>query len=165
MTIEIEYESKIPLELPYEEIIKTVVEAAMEFERCPYEAEVSVTLTDNEGIREINRDYRGIDAPTDVLSFPMISYEAPGDFSQVEDDALENFNPESGELLLGDIIISVEKVKEQAESFGHSEKRELAFLTAHSMFHLFGYDHMAEDERAVMEDRQRELLDILHINR
>jgi probable rRNA maturation factor len=165
MTIEIEYESKIPLELPYEEIIKTVVEAAMEFERCPYEAEVSVTLTDNEGIREINRDYRGIDAPTDVLSFPMISYEEPGDFSQVEDDALENFNPESGELLLGDIIISVEKVKEQAESFGHSEKRELAFLTAHSMFHLFGYDHMVEDERAVMEDRQRELLDILHINR
>ena len=83
----------------------------------------------------------------------------------MEDDALENFNPESGELLLGDIIISVEKVKEQAESFGHSEKRELAFLTAHSMFHLFGYDHMVEDERAVMEDRQRELLDILHINR
>lgn len=165
MTIEIEYESKIPLELPYEEIIKSVVEAAVEYERCPYEAEVSVTLTDNEGIREINRNYRGIDAPTDVLSFPMIFYEAPGDFSQVEDDALENFNPESGELLLGDIIISVEKLKEQAESFGHSEKRELAFLTAHSMFHLFGYDHMVEDERAVMEDRQRELLDILHINR
>lgn len=115
-------------------------------------------MTDNDAIQEINREYREIDAPTDVLSFPMIEYEKESDFSHVEDSVEDYFNPESGELILGDIIISVEKVIEQAEKYGHSRERELAFLIAHSMLHLCGYDHMVDEEREVMEQKQREIL-------
>ena len=159
MTIEIEYETEIKLDLPAEEIITAVVGEALRYEACPYEIELNVLLTDNASIQEINREQREIDTPTDVLSFPMIEYDTPADFSSVEDCVEEYFNPETGELLLGDIVISVEKVLEQAESYGHSAKRELAFLVAHSMLHLCGYDHMVDEERLVMEDRQRQILD------
>ena len=167
MTYDIEYEAKLKLDIPYEEIITKVIDQAIEQEDCPYEAEVSVTLTDNKGIREINREFRQIDAETDVLSFPMVQYPSPSDFDILEDDSLicEYFNPETGELLLGDIIISVEKVIEQAEKYGHTVTRELAFLVAHSMLHLFGYDHMEEQERLLMEGRQRMILDELGITR
>ena len=159
MTVEIEYEAKRRLELPYETIINDVIEEAMDYEDCPYEAEVSVTLTDNEAIREINREHRGIDSPTDVLSFPMVDYERPADFDGLEDRAEDYFNPETGELMLGDIVVSVDKVEEQAEKYGHSRERELAFLVAHSMLHLFGYDHMEEEERLPMEQTQEEILE------
>ena len=112
MTISIEYETEKKLELDYERIIREIILASLDYEECPYEAEVSVILTDNEGIREINRDYRQIDAPTDVLSFPMVDFEKESDFSHVEDAAEDYFDPETGELVLGDIIISVEKVIE-----------------------------------------------------
>ena len=159
MTVEIEYEAKRRLELPYETIINDVIEEAMDYEDCPYEAEVSVTLTDNEAIREINREHRGIDSPTDVLSFPMVDYERPADFDGLEDRAEDYFNPETGELMLGDIVVSVDKVEEQAEKYGHSRERELAFLVAHSMLHLFGYDHMEEEERLLMVKKQAEILE------
>lgn len=159
MTIQIDYEAEEQLPIPWEEIIRDVIPAALDHEGCPYEAEVNVLLTDNESIREINRQYRQIDAPTDVLSFPMIEFEREADFSHVEDAVEDNFNPETGELLLGDIVISVEKVKEQADSYGHSQERELAFLLAHSVLHLCGYDHMEEEERERMERKQREILE------
>lgn len=167
MTYEIEYEATKKLDVPYEELIRKVIDGAMDQEECPYEAEVSVTLTDNEGIREINREFRGIDSETDVLSFPMVQYPAPADFSILEDEetVCDCFNPETGELLLGDIILSVDKIEEQAEKYGHSVIRELAFLVAHSMLHLFGYDHMEDEERLVMEERQRLLMDSLGITR
>ncbi|MDO5416748.1 MAG: rRNA maturation RNase YbeY [Lachnospiraceae bacterium] len=159
MTINIEYEAEKKLDLPYEEIIRNVVLEALDYEDCPYEAEVNVVLTDNEEIHQLNLEYREIDRPTDVLSFPMLEYESPSDFSRVEEDYEDSFNPETGELMLGDIIISVDKVEEQAESYGHSQTRELAFLVAHSMLHLCGYDHMEEDEREEMERKQREILE------
>ena len=159
MTIEIEYEAEKKLDLSYEKIIRDVIEEAMDYEGCPYEAEVSVVLTDNPSIQEINRDYRQIDRPTDVLSFPMVDYERPADFCGLEEQAEDYFNPETGELMLGDIIVSVDKVEEQAEKYGHSQARELAFLVAHSMLHLFGYDHMEEEERLVMERKQAEILE------
>jgi len=165
MTIDIEYEAEKTLALPYENIIRRVALAALEDIACPYEAEVSVVLTDNEEIRRMNREYRGIDRATDVLSFPMLEYARPGDFGGVEEAFEECFNPDTGELMLGDIVISVEKVEEQAEAYGHSQERELAFLTAHSMYHLFGFDHMDENERAVMEEKQESLLKRLNINR
>lgn len=165
MTLNLEYETEIKIQLDYETIISKVVDKALDLENCPYEIELNVILTDNNEIREINREYREIDAPTDVLSFPMIDYETPGDFSILDEEDNESFNPETGELLLGDIIISVEKVKEQAAEFGHSEERELAFLTAHSMMHLFGYDHMEDEERIVMEEKQRQVLEALNIYR
>ena len=138
MTVNIDYESEDRLDLPYETIIQEIVEEAVDYENCPYEAEVNVLLTDNEGIRQINRQYRQIDSPIDVLSFPMADYDEPADFDRLEEQGADYFNPETGELLLGDIVISVDKVKEQALKYGHSESRELAFLVAHRMLHLFG---------------------------
>lgn len=165
MTLNFEYETEIKLDLDYEALIRRVVEKSLDTENCPYEVELNVILTDNAEIQAINKEYRSVDAPTDVLSFPMVDYEAPADFSHLEEETDDYFNPETGELLLGDIIISVEKVREQAGEYGHSEERELGFLTAHSMLHLFGYDHMEEEERAVMEEKQRAILDSLEITR
>ena len=158
MTINIEYETDKPLDVDYEKVANDIIPAALDYEKCPYEAEVNLILTDNDAIQEINRDYRQIDRPTDVLSFPMIDFEKESDFSHVEEAVEDYFNPETGELILGDIIVSVEKVIEQAEKYGHYRERELAFLIAHSMLHLCGYDHMEDAEREVMETRQREIL-------
>lgn len=165
MTIEIEYETENRLPVKDREIIEAVVKEALDSENCPYDISLNVLLTDNEAIQEINKEQRGMDLPTDVLSFPMIEYSSPADFSLVEDCVEDYFHPETGELLLGDIVISVDKVLEQAENYGHSIKRELAFLTAHSMLHLFGYDHMQEEERVIMEQKQRAILERLAIGR
>ena len=158
MTLNYEEEGEVKLPVDCEGLAKEVIEAALDYAECPYEAEVNLILTDNDAIQEINRDYRQIDRPTDVLSFPMIDFEKESDFSHVEEAVEDYFNPETGELILGDIIVSVEKVIEQAEKYGHSRERELAFLIAHSMLHLCGYDHMEDAEREVMETRQREIL-------
>lgn len=164
MTIQIENETDREPGFDMEAVIRRVIEAALDFEECPYEADVSVLLTDDAGIHEINRDNRGVDAPTDVLSFPMVEFSIPGDFSGLE-EKWDLFHPDTGELMLGDIVISLDHVLKQAEEYGHSRERELAFLTAHSMFHLMGYDHMEETEREVMEKRQRDLLEELGIRR
>lgn len=166
MTICFDYETDKRLsDVEYEEVVTQVINEAMDFEKCPFEAEVNVLLTDNEGIREINKECREIDAPTDVLSFPMVEYENPADFDFLEDAGMEYFNPETGELILGDIVLSIDKINEQAYNYGHAVKRELAFLVAHSMLHLFGYDHMEPDEAAVMEDKQNAILNNLNIRR
>jgi metalloprotein, YbeY family len=157
MTIDISYETDIELDIPYEDIVRQMVVAALDYENCPYEAEVSVTVVDNKEIQKINKIYRNIDKATDVLSFPMYQYEKAADFDNLDDSA---FNPESGELLLGDIVISAEKVTAQAKEYGHSKEREFAFLLVHSMLHLLGYDHMEEEERLVMESKQKEILEL-----
>lgn len=165
MSIFIEKEMEINLDFDYEETIKKVIEYALDYIKCPFEAEVNVVLTDNEGIQQINKEYREIDRPTDVLSFPMVEYEIAGDFEQIDEEQPDLFHPDTGELILGDIMISVDKVKEQAEAYGHSELRELAFLVAHSMLHLFGFDHMEESERQEMEALQNDILNELKIYR
>ena len=165
MSFFIEKEVECNFNFDYEKVAEAVVSASLEQESFPYEAEGNLTLTDNEGIHAINKEYRQIDRPTDVLSFPMLSYETPGDFSFLSDENEDDFNPDTGELLLGDIVLCVQKIKEQADKYGHSEKRELAFLTAHSMMHLFGYDHMTPEESAVMEAKQNEVLERLGITR
>lgn len=165
MTILLEEETEVSVDFDYHALANEVIVAACDAEQCPYEAEVNLTLVDLASIHQINREYRGIDQPTDVLSFPMQTYETPADFSHVEDCVEENFNPDTGELLLGDIILCVDKVKQQAHTYGHSEKREFAFLILHSMLHLFGYDHETEQEREEMEARQRSILDALGIIR
>ena len=124
MTVQIEKEVDTVFDFDEDALIKEVIAAAIDFEECPYETEVNVILTSNEEIALINKDYRDIDRPTDVLSFPMIEYIAPGDFTQLDTyDVEDYFNPETGELMLGDIIISVEKVFEQAEKYGHTVRR------------------------------------------
>ncbi len=152
----VETEKTVPPE--YIEISKDVANFAVSYLDCPYECELEIIFTDNEGIKEMNKAYRNMDKPTDVLSFPMQEYEKPLDFSIAEANINDSFNAETGELLLGDIVISVDKVLSQAEEYGHSDKREVAFLTAHSMLHLFGYDHETEDEREEMEKLQEKIL-------
>lgn len=166
MEINILNETTKEFDFPYEEAINTVVNGALDFVNCPFECTVDITIVDDDTIKEINNEQRQINKSTDVLSFPMIEYNKPGEFEFLEEDSYNDcFDPESGNLLLGDIIISIDHVKEQAISYGHSEYRELAFLVAHSMFHLFGYDHMVEDECKVMETLQKDLLNKLQITR
>lgn len=141
-----------------EKIITRTVMQALELMDCPYEASVDVLLTDDAGIHRINLEQRGIDRPTDVLSFPMLEYEKPGMLPPIEELEDSLFDLDTGELILGSIVISMDRVRGQAEAYGHSPVRELAFLTAHSMLHLFGYDHMEETERLQMETLQEQIL-------
>ena len=164
MRIYLENEGDLELDLNYQEVAQRVGDAVLDYVQCPYESEVELLLTMDEEIREMNREFRDIDRATDVLSFPMIAYESPADFAFLEEDE-SCFDPDTGELMLGNIVISKQKVVEQAEEYGHTVEREYAFLIAHSMLHLLGYDHMEEEERAVMEKKQREILDGLGITR
>lgn len=161
--VDIEYDPG--WEFDIEELAGKLLEAVMDYENCPYEASVNMVITDSETVHELNKEYRDIDRTTDVLSFPALEYETPGDFSKAEEDEAMYFDPESGELMLGDIIINYERVNSQAEDYGHSTKREFAFLMTHSLFHLCGYDHMNDQDAAEMERRQEEVLNILGITR
>lgn len=165
MTIQLEYETDIQIEVEYGQVAKIVADQVLETEEFPYEAEINLVITDNEEIKRVNQEFRDIHAPTDVLSFPMIPFETPADYDVIEEDINSYVDPDSEEIVLGDIMISAEKVIEQAREYGHSQKREFAFLVAHSMLHLLGYDHMDPQEAAVMEEKQRNVLDILGIFR
>ena len=165
MTCYVENESGAKFAFDEKALIGQVVQAVREAEGCPYEAEVNVLITDGETIRRYNREYRGIDRETDVLSFPNVPFERESDFSAAEGCEADCFQPDSGELILGDIILCAGRIESQAEAYGHSRKRECAFLVAHSMLHLCGYDHETEEEAAVMEKKQEDLLDGLGLTR
>ena len=137
----------------------------MREEHCPFEAEAELTLTGEEEIRRINRTFRQIDSPTDVLSFPAVQYKAPGDFKGLKKGDPEAFNPENGCLMLGDVVLCIDRVKKQAAEYGHSEKREYAFLITHSLLHLIGYDHMTDEDARVMEEKQEAILRSLNITK
>ncbi|MCH4192570.1 MAG: rRNA maturation RNase YbeY [Butyrivibrio sp.] len=162
----IENEVDAEFDFDPEEIARSVCEAVLQEESCPWDVEVNMIITDDNGIQEMNRQFREIDRPTDVLSFPNVEYPEPADFSALDgvqkNDCLD---PDTGKIMLGDIVINEKRVREQALSYGHSQKREFAFLTAHSMLHLCGYDHMEPDEAKVMEDKQTLILDSLGITR
>jgi probable rRNA maturation factor len=162
LTITIDEEVKVPFSFDYNELTERVIIGALDFIECPYEAEVNVLFTDNASIQEINRENREIDAPTDVLSFPIGEYPVPGVFDTLEDEQPEVFHPETGELMLGDIVISLERAAEQAKEIGNSFEREVAFLVIHSTLHLLGYDHerSADDEEAQCL-AQREIIESL----
>lgn len=165
MTSYVENETETTFSFDVQKLLERIMDAVMEKEGCPYETTVNLLLTDNAGIRGYNREYRGIDRETDVLSFPNIPFEKESDFAVAEMVGADCFDPDSGELILGDIILSVDRVLSQAQEYGHSVLREFAFLTAHSMFHLCGYDHMEAEEAAVMEQKQEEVLAGLGITR
>ncbi len=165
MTVWISCDEKPGFSFHYRELAGRVIKTALLAEEFPYEAQVSLLLVDREKIRRINLDTRGIDAATDVLSFPMLEYEDPADFLFLNEQWEMYVDPDTGEIPLGDIVLCVDKVREQAEAYGHSQKREYAFLIAHSMLHLMGYDHMDPKERALMEERQRVIMDMLQIYR
>ena len=148
------------------------MEAALRFEHIETPVEVSLSIVSLEAIHEMNRDYRQVDRETDVLSFPLLSYpetpriETPA-AQDLEDAAEEeaNLDPDTGEVVLGDVVLCLDKAKSQAQEYGHSLKREMAFLTVHSMLHLLGYDHMAPEEEKVMFDKQKAILDEMGIGR
>lgn len=146
-------QDKIKLDFNAEELIEKCTEQALVEEEIDESAEVSVTFVDNEKIRALNNEHRGIDRETDVLSFPAFT-----------DDGFE-VNPENDAIILGDIVISLEKAKAQSEEYGHSTLRETAFLIAHSLFHLLGYDHETEAEEKEMFEKQENVLQRLGITR
>ncbi len=164
MTVNIDYETEKELGIDYAALANQVADKVLAMEQCPYDAQINLVLTDNEEIKRVNTEFRNIQAPTDVLSFPMIPFETPGDYDIVEEDE-SYFDLDTDELLLGDIMISVDKVFAQAEEYGHSVKREFSFLVAHSMLHLLGYDHMTPEEASVMETKQAKALEELGITR
>lgn len=148
----------------YEDIAVRTAAQVLSDEGCSDDAYISLVLTDNDGIRQINRMHRDIDSATDVLSFPAVDFETPADFESIDDDSY--FDPDTDELVLGDIVISLEKVTEQAKAYGHSQVREFAFLIAHSVLHLIGYDHEASVEDDLdMQARQEKALAELGITR
>lgn len=166
MTLVFENEGNYDLGFDPEAIAVEVMEQVLTQENCPYEAEAELILTDGETIRRMNREFREIDRETDVLSFPMTAFPSPASYEFLEtEEGDDSFHPETGELLLGDIVISVPQARRQAKEYGHSLKREYAFLVAHSMLHLLGYDHMTPEEAEVMEKKQEEALQTLGITR
>ena len=166
MTVEVIYETEDRLPFAAEPLLTEVIDEGLKKEACPFDAQVSVSFVDDEEIRNRNRDFRQLDRVTDVLSFPLVPFRRPADFRFLEEGEEQDcFDPDTGELCLGDIVINTARVRQQAEEYGHSLRRETAFLTAHSMLHLLGYDHMTEEEAAVMENKQEAVLQELGITR
>ena len=147
------------------EVASLVTDKVLQGEKFPYECDVDLLITDALTVKEINSEYRNIDNTTDVLSFPNIEWDAPADYESegLSDEFLKD--PETGHIMLGQIVLNEERIRSQALEYGHSVKREYAFLIAHSMLHLLGYDHMEDEERKVMEDKQKEYLSELKIER
>ena len=140
--------------------LKKCIEKTLEFENFEFDVEISLTFTDNAGIHEQNLQSRGIDRPTDVLSFPLLECDEDGELIIYEEDFVDGF------VALGDILISAEKAVLQAEEFGHSSLREFCFLTVHSCLHLLGFDHeKSEEEEKIMFKKQEEILNSLNILR
>lgn len=165
MTVYVENETDKVFAFEEEALCRQVAEAVLDSEGCPYEAQVNVLITDSEGIRLYNREYRRIDRETDVLSFPNVPFQKEADFSAAEAYEADCFDPDSGELILGDIILCTERIDSQAQSYGHSVRREFAFLVAHSMLHLCGYDHETPAEAERMEQKQEAVLKSLGLTR
>ena len=153
-------QSKFKITKEIRDLVRLAVKTSLEYMEFPQNCEISVMFCDDERIQRLNRNHRNIDRATDVLSFPLFEYDENGEI--IEDEL--DFNP-NGEMLLGDIVISLERAAEQAEEYGHSFQREVGFLTVHSMLHLFGYDHMTDEEEEEMFDYQREILAEMKLTR
>lgn len=160
-------DNEIAAEYPFdiEKTVESAVIAALKHEQCKYDAEINVLITDAEKMREYNLCHREIDAATDVLSFPAVDYIHPADFTIAEENRNSYFNPETNELILGDIILCHDRILSQANDYGHSILREFTFLIVHSMLHLLGYDHMNEEDEKLMFLHQDQIMNELGITR
>jgi probable rRNA maturation factor len=146
-------------------LLENVINYSLKSEGFEKAFEISVVLTDNHGIHEINKQYRNIDSPTDVLSFPMLDFEEGYALEGEIETDIEDINPENGDVVLGDIVISLERALEQSHEFGHSFNREIAFLTVHSVLHLLGYDHIKDEDRIIMREKEETILSGLELAR
>ena len=158
MAVYIENPAKSKFNFHYKVVIEKAIRTVMEDKEIPEELDVNVMIVTPEEMQAINRDTRQIDKVTDVLSFPYFEYKTPGIFDREENDWID------GDIL-GDIVLCADRIASQAEEYGHSQKRELAFLVVHSMLHLTGYDHMETTDAEIMEAQQRRIMDILKIPR
>lgn len=159
-------QNKIEVTEKLVEELTNVIEFALKEEEVNLKCEISLLFVDNDEIKEINNDTRRIDRETDVLSFPMLEYDGKKVFKEVYKDyefSQSDFDGE--ELVLGDIVLSLEKALEQSREFNHSFEREASYLVVHSILHLLGYDHMEEDEKKNMRAREEEILNKLNITR
>ena len=149
MTVVVDNRTEEELNADIINAMEKAVKVSLFYEEFDEACEISISIVNNQEIQEINHQFRSINSVTDVLSFPQLTFEE-GELADVN---------EKDEIILGDIIISLERAKEQAEEYGHSLKREMAFLTTHSMLHLMGYDHMEAEEEEDMVQRQKEILE------
>lgn len=139
-------------------LLEDVVSATLSYEKVDIPCYVSITVVEEDEIKEINSQHRGIDSVTDVLSFPVVNL-IDGSFDENAGDFYE------GRLILGDVVLCAKRAKEQSEEFGHSYDRELGYLTCHSVLHLLGYDHELEEEREVMRQKEEAVMEILNLRR
>lgn len=159
MTLYFDNETEYPVDDKLEQLMETVIQSVCKLEEIPENIEVSLSFVSNEQIKQLNSEYRNKDTETDVLSFPMMDcVDGERNLEQVK-------NPETGDYMLGDIIISTDRALEQAKDFGHSNEREIGFLIAHSMLHLLGYDHMTDEEEEIMITKQKEIMSQVGLNR
>lgn len=164
MTVEMINETDTSFDFDMDEVSALVVKGVLEQEKFPEEAYVCITLVSEEEIQSINKEQRDIDSVTDVLSFPMIPWTSQANYEELSEfDDIRD--PESGEIVLGDVVLCVQRIIDQAKEYGHSNRREFAFLICHSMLHLLGYDHMEEDDRILMEERQKIIMNAIQISR
>lgn len=166
MTLIIQDENVPEFDFDIIETAESTVKKTLLIAGFDMEAEVSLSFVSSEEIRELNKDYRGVDSVTDVLSFPLVGFDHSRPFAEfISENETDSINPDTGEVVLGDIVLCEEKVRSQAKDYGHSEKREFAFLICHSTLHLLGYDHIVDEERLVMEEMQKKVMEALSINR
>ena len=158
-------QDKIPVTYRLKLLMRRAVEAALDYEQYENPCEVSLTFTDNEGIRALNLRFRGIDRATDVLSFPTVNYPAGKTAGACEALLREEFDPDTDACAIGDIVISMDHVRAQAAEYGHSERRECGYLLTHGLFHLMGYDHMTEAEKPVMRAMEEKALASIGLTR
>ncbi len=173
MTIYYDNQTDYEFDFDYKKVANDVITKTLLHEQFKYDVEVSITFVNEESIRKINKEYRDIDNSTDVLSFPMIEYDS--DYSRISErkeemydfliDIIDIKNPDTDEIILGDIVLCVPVIINQAKEYNHSILREYAFLIVHSMLHLLGFDHIEEDERIIMENKQNQILESLSITR
>lgn len=148
------------------DLLKNVIEFTLKEEEVDVDCEVSLLFVDNDEIREINNETRGIDRATDVLSFPMLDYEDKKVFKEMyKNYEFSQSDFDGDELVLGDVVLSLERALEQSEEFNHSFEREASYLVVHSILHLLGYDHMEDEDKLVMRKREEEILNKLNITR
>lgn len=173
MTIYYDNQTDYEFDFDYKKVANDVINKTLLHEQFKYDVEVSITFVNEESIRKINKEYRDIDNSTDVLSFPMIEYDS--DYSRISErkeemydfliDVIDIKNPDTDEIILGDIVLCVPVIINQAKEYNHSILREYAFLIVHSMLHLLGFDHIEDDERIIMENKQNQILESLSITR